>query len=222
MDKWRADWVKKKLIIASSLNKGELGGGYAEAIIILCAIISALSAEVWPGKSIDQKRFVELLKEFVNIVPSPKQISIPLLIGYLRDNSRVSEADRLQQNFLNFDETLVLTGTEVDKPENEVISLCNSLTLKEIRIYSYANVLYQEIRCNYMHEYNSGKKADPWPMTSNNQAQVSYVNWLDDQNRHIHFHFDWIAGLIAELATKVDEISEKIPLTIPTNWWIDG
>lgn len=222
MDKWRANWAKNKIGIATKLNNGELGGGYGEGIIILCAVISALSAEVWPSKGIDPKRFVELLKDYGDIDPPSTKISTPLLIGYLNEEARNSEAALLQKNFMNFDKAQVLKGEEIDKTEEEITSFCSSLTLKEIRRYSYANVLYQEIRCNYMHEYHSGKKADPWPMTSDNQAQVSYVNWLDDPNRHIYFHFDWVAQITSKVSHAVDEISDKIPLPLPTNWWIDG
>jgi len=73
-----------------------------------------------------------------------------------------------------------------------------------------------------MHQYHSGEKADSWSMTSDKEARVSYVNWLNDSNRHIHFHFNWIMELTLKLAGEVDDISDKIPLSLPSKWWIDG
>jgi hypothetical protein len=222
MDKWRSEWVKKKQNIANRLNSGELGGGYSEGIIILCAVINALSAECWPGKSIDQKRFVELLKEYARVTPETTKISVPLLIGALRSDCRETKANRIQKSFMNFHSSLLLTGDEVDKTEDEILQVCGSLTLKEIRKYSYANILYQEVRCNYMHEYHSGKKADFWAMTSNQQAKISYGNWEGDPNRHIYYHFDWILELTSNLAIVGDSMTNRLPLSFPKTWWIDG
>ena len=59
---WRTDWVTKKRDTALRLANGECGGSYGEAMLILCTILSALAAEVWPGTQIDKRRFVELLK----------------------------------------------------------------------------------------------------------------------------------------------------------------
>jgi len=143
MNKWRVDWIKKKAAIADSLNSGALDAGYADGVIILFAVISALSAEVWHSAGIDRRRFPELLIRFGDIVPHPATISIPLLIGYLRNNSRDKEADNLQENFMNYNKARVLVGHEVDQTEQKVISICNTLTPKEIRKYSYANILYQ-------------------------------------------------------------------------------
>ena len=62
MATWRTDWVTEKKRIALCLANGECGGSYGEAVLILCAVLSALAADIWPGKGIDQMRFVELLK----------------------------------------------------------------------------------------------------------------------------------------------------------------
>ena len=80
MKNWFTNWVKKKIEIASKLNDGELGGGYAESMIILSAVISTLSSMVWPGKNIDPKRFIQLLKVFSNTIPETTRISIPLSV----------------------------------------------------------------------------------------------------------------------------------------------
>lgn len=222
MKNWFTNWVKKKIEIASKLNDGELGGGYAESMIILSAVISTLSSMVWPGDCIDRKRFIEILKEFTNTTPETTRISIPLFINELRNTHRNKEADILQNEFMNYGHTRVLNCNEVDKTEDEIIMICSNLNSQEIRKFSYANILYQEVRCNYVHEYNSGKRADPFPMTRKNNACVSYTNWVNNPYHHIHFHFDWIKEIVLTIAKALDNFKETLPLKYPESWWIEG
>ena len=222
MKNWFTNWVKKKIKIASKLNDGELGGGHAESMIILSTVISALSSMVWPGENIDRKRFIELLKKFTNTTPETTRISIPLFVNELRNTSRNKEADIFQNEFMNYGHTRVLNCDEVDKTEDEIIMICSNLNSQEIRKFSYANILYQEVRCNYIHEYYSGKRADPFPMTRKNNACVSYINWVNDPYRHIHFHFDWIKEIILTVANALDNFEETLPLKYPESWWIEG
>ncbi len=58
METWRTEWIQKKNEIALDLAAGQCGGSYGEAVIILCAALSALAADVWPGRGIDRVRFV--------------------------------------------------------------------------------------------------------------------------------------------------------------------
>src|SRR5712671_5903613 len=93
----RTDWVERKVRIAERLSQGECGGSYPEAVLILCAAISALAADAWPGTGIDRARFVELL---VSLTPQTKIVSIPLLIWQLRTGTRRVYAKRLRKAFL--------------------------------------------------------------------------------------------------------------------------
>lgn len=215
------NWVNKKIEISAKLNDGELGGGYAESMIILITVISALSSIVWPGDHIDRKRFIELLKKFTNTTPETTRISIPLFINELKNTSRNKEASVLQNEFMNYMDSRVITWDEVDKTEDEIIKICSNLGYQEIREFSYASVLYKELRNSYIHEYHSGKKADPFPMTSKSNAYVSYVNWLDSSYRHIHFHFEWIKEIVLTVADALDNIEKMLPLEYPKSWWIE-
>jgi len=64
METLRTKLTEKKNGILCNLEAGQCGGSYGEAVIILCAALSAVAADVWPGKGIDRVRFVQLLKDF--------------------------------------------------------------------------------------------------------------------------------------------------------------
>ena len=181
------DWIDQKIEIALALSRGECGGSYAEAILILSAAISALAAEVWQGKDIDRKRFVEIIKDHCDPTLNPLRISIPLLIGHLDETDMLTEAELLQKQFLNFQKTRVITAAETDKSEQEIRQVCPQYNLQGDPKFSYANLLYEEVRSSYVHEYHSGAKADPWPHGSALGKGISYGNWAKDPHRHIHF-----------------------------------
>ena len=94
MDTWRTEWFRKKQKIAQSLNNGDCGGSYGEAVIILCATLNALAAEVWPGKKIDRVRFVQLLKEFAPPKLNATQISIPIFVRYLGNQGKERKEEK--------------------------------------------------------------------------------------------------------------------------------
>lgn len=218
----RIDWVTKKKEIALNLANGECGGSYAEAMLILCSALSALAAEVWPGKRIDQKRFVELLKEYSPPDLNATDISIPILVWHLKKAGMSAETKQIKEAFLSFPYTQVLTGNDVDRAENEILLVCNTISIKDIRDCSYANLLYREVRSSYTHEYQVGDRADPWQMTRKSEVNVSYVNWVDDPDRHIHFHVGWVAELAVSTAQKLDKIMSPITRNQPAKWWIEG
>lgn len=221
MEKWRKDWVEKKTNIALRLNGGECGGSYGESVIILCTVLSALAAEVWPGERKDRARFVELLKGFAPTEFEVAKISIPLLVAFLNNKPSNKESELIRKAFLDCCPSLVLTGDSIDKSETEIMTLCNTLELKDLRYHSYANLLYTEVRSGYAHEYKTGKFADPWPMTQE-EASISYVNWACKPDRHIHFHIGWIAKIALSIAEAVDKIGNTLPINDPQSWWIHG
>lgn len=180
MDTYRSQWVERKVGIARQLHNGGCGAGYAEAVMVLCAAISALAAEVWPGTGKDRARFVQLLVECSPKELDATRLSIPLLVGGLAQSSLKAEAASVQDRFLRFDPSRVLTGEEVDQHENEIRSLYPTLSAKFLRRFSYANLLYEEVRSAYVHEYSPGGRADSWSMTSKEGASISYVNWVND------------------------------------------
>jgi hypothetical protein len=219
--------VTEKCKIALAVSKGEAGGSYGEAVILISAVLGALAAEVWPGSKIDHKRFVELLVEFGPLSQSPKTISVPLLIQYLSEKSETQKASALTSGLLDFSETRVITGSEVDKSESELLANCRSLDLESLRTHSYANLFYKEVRSSYAHEYRPGKRADSWPMTASKDEAASYINRLTNTEpraveRLIHFHVEWLAELAVGIAKRADELQATLPLPHPAHWWVEA
>src|SRR5512138_640924 len=73
------DFVERKIVVAQALDRGECGGSYAEACIIMASVISGIASDLWPGKGLDRKRFVELWARYADPALSPNLISVPLL-----------------------------------------------------------------------------------------------------------------------------------------------
>lgn len=217
----RFDWVEKKTETALRLCAGECGGSYAEGVIILSAAISAMAAEAWPGSGIDKMRFVEMIKDYCDAKLNPTRISVPLLIGRLRDDNKSTEADTLRKQFMDYQKTRVLTGNDVDRTEADILSLCPSLGHKEIRRFSYAGVFYEEVRSGFVHEYRPGKKADSWAIAATEDDEISYGNWMNDPDRHIHFPVQWIAKVAKSVAEAADNNASQLPLSRPKMWWLE-
>lgn len=217
----REQWVAQRKATALRLAGGECGGVYADGVIILCAVISAIAAEAWPGRNIDRKRFVEALKEFCDPTLTPLQISIPLLVGYLRNRGRTIESEVLRKKYLDFGRSRVIGGKDVDQAEDQVLRDCPSLTNVDVRPCAYACVLYEDVRNSYMHEYRSGPRVDPWPLSRYADAVVSYGNWVDDPDRHIHFPIEWLGNVADSVAAGADRVADRFPLLQP-KWWLDG
>ncbi len=220
----RREWMKSKCNIALRLDNGDCGASYDEAIIVLCAAISSVAAECWPKckprDSIDKARFVELLKDSASPSIMSTHISVPLLIDRLYLDSRASEVAVLRQYLP--EPFTILTGTNVDKSEVELRTLCPSLPIKDIRSCSYANILYEEVRSGYMHKYKPSDRAESWPITAKQDQAVSYVNVIKGPYRRIHFHIEWVAKLAMTVAESADCIESAIPLKRPLYWWIHG
>ena len=222
---WRRDWVTEKCDVATRLSRGEAGGGYAESAIVVCAALSALSAELWVGRGIDRVRFIEMLVQCAPHASDCRTVSIPLLVQHLNSSSRNAEALKIQQAFSLPTSARVLIGPEIDKSEQNVLSVSPQLDLKEIRRFSYASILYSEIRSSYAHEYRAGDRADSWPMTMLPNQRVSYINRMTDSHemiRLVHIHIDWLTELAIELASAVDGRASTLPMPKPQNWWADG
>ena len=228
MDAWRTEWANNKKDIAYKLNSGECGGFYGDAVLILCSVLSALAAEVWPGDRKDRKRFVELLKQFAIPKLEATKISIPLLIASLSARGKGSEVTAIQKAFPKKSPGNVLIEDEVDKNEAEILAVCgDGVSSKELRDCSYANLLYREVRCGYVHEYMPGKRGESRPLTQRPGVRVSYVGWIDgnhpdrDPEQHIHFALEWIGEIVTCVATAVDQVN-SLPFPDPPQWWVDG
>jgi hypothetical protein len=222
---WRTEWVGKRAKVAIQLASGDCGGTYGDAALILCSCLSAVAADVWPGDRVDRNRFVELLERYAPSQLAATRVSVPLLVEDLRRQQKDAEASQLESKFLQqFSTETILIGNEVDKDENEIQAACGSVSSKCLRMFSYADLLYREVRSSYTHEGKTGHVAESWSMTAL-ATHVSYVNWSIPPRRRIHFPIEWIAELARGAAEAVDQMMPVIPSTPfqpPAKWWLEG
>lgn len=218
-------FVEQKIKTAQAITDGCCGGTYAEGSLILCSMISAMSAIAWPGNNIDKKRFVEIIIRYPLEI-DPKKISRPLLA----QDGKVSDSSRGISNIAFY------FSEDIDLNETDALRLCPSLKLSEIRKYSYAHLLYEQIRCSFVHEYKIGQKAKDHDslrqIAQINTSAISYVNENRGNTlyRSIHFPLRWIASVIEGVARGLDNEPSnngKMPfdnlcLKVPKPWWIEG
>jgi hypothetical protein len=213
--------------VACALDRRECGGTYAEACMIIAAILSGLAADLWPGEGIDRKRFVELWVRYGTSMPTTAWVSVPLLTQWLRSENRTDEARAIEEArpemFGPGHFARVLVGTEVDMPEGDVLQLAPRLTRAQARKFAYPSVFYTEFRCGLVHEYHVGESASDWRMTAD-QGEVSYVNLAhptQGQRRLIHFDVPWLSTLVIAIAGKAEPDTNLTPLATPSPWWIE-
>lgn len=218
---WLSEWSDSKVEIALKLNKGDCGGSYAEAAIILCSVLSGISADIWPGKHIDKKRFVELLVKYSSDALQVTRISTPLLINALETKSMTKESNNLFNAIMPKSEHLVINGEDVDKYENEILEICPEIDKTIIKQNSYANILYEEIRSGYTHEYMPGARSDSWAMGTNRKnSLISYVNRVDMPHRLIHFNINWLCELVKSVVSNLEKENEIPVYTKYSQWWL--
>lgn len=222
MKNWLQQFVEHKISVAEALNRGECGGSYFDATILICSVLSGIAALLWPGKRIDHKRFVELLVAYCDDQLQTKYISTALLVQSFESASeqkKIEAANRIRGKYLPPWDRLVITGDDADGPEDDLLPECPGISRKEIREFSYPNLLYLEVRNSLVHEYRLGKSVSSWPM-ADRVANVSYVN--ASGKRLIYFYFPWLIQLCRTIANSVENQVCNSPTARPQNWWLDG
>jgi len=218
--------VEQKIKTAQAIAAGCCEGTYADGALILCSLISGMAAIAWPGKRTDKKRFVEIIIRFPPLGVDPKKISAPLLVQYGKDcNAR-----------LGISEKSFHVAEANDLSEEDVMKSCPGLGLLNIRKYSYAALLYDEIRNNYVHQCRRGEKTREGDslrqIAHTEESSISYVN--ENRNgkeyRLIYFPIKWIArvaegvarGLDIEVRQRGKMLFDDLCFELPAMWWLDG
>jgi hypothetical protein len=224
-------WVKQKCELAHALGKGALGGSYAEGAIILCATISAMSSLLWrPSNGTDAYRFAEIVTRFPPDGLDPTRVSAPLL---------AEKFPELRQT-LGISTKSFYLAEDTDKSEAEVLKICSAAGLPDcketIRRYSYASLLYKQVRCGFVHVYQAGKNATDSDalreIAGVGTCSISYVNQMPDTGgadarRIVYYPLEWISaaaqaaasGMDRECTRKNKPIFENLGLAIPHSWW---
>lgn len=221
------DWIERRIALAERLAKGECGGSYAEAFLILSAVISGIAADLWPGEQIDRARFVELWARYSEPSLNANLISVPLLIHALDEKSAFDLSDRLRADNNHyymprgFPASIVVTGEKVDRSDAEVQRIVPELPLAKIREWSYGNVFYVHFRSGYVHEYQAGTHADEIVM-STTRSYITYGNFIEPPHRRINFDVSWVVSVARSVVLNVAPEWNRRPANPPTPWWLRG
>jgi hypothetical protein len=226
-----SSWIKEKSELAHTLAKGSCGGTYADGAIILCTSVSAMSSLMWiKKKGTDRKRFIEIVARFPQLGFDPTTVSAPLLS---------QDHHSLKQTLAVSDKSFRYTGKD-DKSETEIMNLLATNMLpddckKLARKYSYACLLYEHIRCGFIHTYSTTESATSGDalreIFDSGAPTITYVNYLAAQRmRKIHFPLEWISEVAKNIAAGLDDecqrlckrLGENLGLAVPATWWIDG
>lgn len=217
VDPWWLKFADRKIASSEKLFN-ECGGSYGDVILILTAVISTMAAERWPEKGFDRKRFIELLIDFA---PETRTISVPRLCNHLLSHDLVAQAKQIWDYPEN--NSQILLGPDIDIGERKIAnSLTTPISLKTIRRYSYASLLYNDLRCSYSHEYEIGDNADVLKMTRSTKQCISYVNVYEEPFPFIHFDLNWLANVVRKCASVMVEKQPDQVSEIPSEWWIEG
>lgn len=183
---------------------------YGDVALILCTVISACAAHRWPGRGIDKCRFVELLVRLSPTEFHTSWVSVPALL-----NDQHVEYAHTPYGHRSSDR--IYTGKEVDLSHDDARQRFSGLTDSLLRHYSYASLIYDRLRCAYVHEYKGGRGTSPVP-ASHRSAHVSYIGRGEPVRRMICFHPEYLESLARHHAALVCAEPEKPP----AQWWLDS
>ncbi len=190
------------------LIESDLPVAYADLVLMLCSVISACAARRWPGRGIDQRRFVELLA-----VESPSEsraawISVPSMIvdeHFNESETQYGEPGQADRIFCD---------DEIDLSFEAARQAYPHVAARDLKRCSYAFLIYDWLRCGYAHQYCPHENITHVP-PSRRDARLSYI--LRGSQRMICFHLDYLVALAEHHANSLtDEEAER-----PERWWLD-
>lgn len=223
--------------MARALARGECGGGYEDAILILSSVVSTFAAQFWPRMPDDvskkhavpdAKRFVECWVTYADPTLTSTMISVPLLAEDLHERADTQSLDALKsmrpellRYFPDKFDGAVHTGETADSHEREIVAHCPDLALNTIRRWSYPAVFYREVRSGYVHKLSPTKRASRFPGGSSGAA-VTYLNSVQRPFRRIHFEIEWLCVVVEALAARAYSDWDRNGSRCALRWWIDG
>jgi hypothetical protein len=226
-----SSWIDGQNKLAHSLASGACGGTYGDGAIVLCVSISAMASLRWIKKDrTDRRRFIEIVARSSQVGFDPTIVSAPLL----------AQENNSWKPKLGVSDKAFYYTQDNDKSENDIIALCDAaMTMRErkkfARNYSYACLLYEHIRCGFIHTYRPTEAATNddalRAVFDAGGAKVTYVNSLQATGmRKIYFPLEWVSMVAKNIAADLDTESnrhnknfgENLDLAVPRTWWIDG
>lgn len=209
---WRMQWVTEKLNLIDRLPEGVKMDQYASQMLIVGCILKAMAAELWPAKSKERQRFVQLLIDYTPSMLGAKTISVPLLSGYLSGRGWIAEAEAMAARYAAANKRGRMLGIDVDMTEYELVSLYPNVPKATIRQFSYASLLFDEIslRAPSFTAERSWNADAP-------STEISYLKKSENADWSIHFGTDWSRALVV----CAEELSRPIsPNKAFDDWWL--
>lgn len=215
-------WLKHRLLLADTIVQKIEPGLFPiyDAEILLCCALGAFAAGAWPGKGIDKKRFVQFLINYGRATPSSKTISISSLIT----SSSTETGKQIQEKFWLQNDPFFAGAPfarDVDVDETKIKVAFPKMSLKEIRKASYASLIYTDLRCGLVHEY---ELKDGLIDQSFSSTKLSYHN--RNGVPRLHVPYKYIKNLVqtaclAYIASWLETDNKKLELEKPSIWWTD-
>jgi hypothetical protein len=194
-------------IIASDIEVS-----YADLGLILCTVMTACASRRWPGKRIDQHRFVELLVQESPPDFHASWVCVPELIN----KGLVAESDTPYGPDGN---TIIFCDEDVDLTLADAKAKYPQVSTRELKRCSYAMTIYDRLRCGYAHEYCPHENITHFP-PSRREARISYIGRTLNSGellRMVSFHLDYLIRLAEHHAQNLADV----PAHQPNVWWLD-
>ena len=203
------DFLLGRVRLVREMMESEIDVHYADLALILCSVISACSAIRWPGRGIDRCRYVELLACHSPTDAHASWVSVPALI----DRELVAEGDTPYKG----NETRIFRDEEIDLEIAAAQRQYPCVTMRNLKRCSYANLIYEWLRCGYAHGYWHNENVTHVP-ASRHDARISYIGRSigNGTRRMVAFHIDYLIGLAEHHATNLVDSPQAHPAT----WWL--
>jgi len=206
-------FLQGRIDLVKTLRESSIPVTYNDLVLILTAVMSACAACRWPGERFDQKRFVESLTRF----GSPELNLDNVSTGALLEIGVISLSESPWG--VHGKELHVFTGEQIDGPIPRMAERYKQVTVNQFKRASYANRIYEWLRCGYAHNYwNAGYTTHY--QTSDFPAQISYSRCTEPDGKVImeaHFHLDYLIDVTQQqVSTLLKGNIEK-----PAEWWLD-
>lgn len=245
---WIVKWFTGKVAVADGIVKVYGETATTDAEILLCCATSALAAKMWPGPRKDKRRLVQFMVDFAPSALKVTRISIPILIAKMKRHNRSAVADAIVRQFYAFPQLEILDGDRVDRDERSVLNAVSNLSITDVRVASYAGIIYSDLRSGLVHEYSLAPFMHTWGMSPRDDVPT-YVNFgiapdpatvthfaarykialqdaeqaLVKRERHIYFPYAYLRSVLTEAANGAFEYWRKSAVfekSIPNPWWI--
>lgn len=210
----RKEFLLGRIDLVNQLRDNSLIVSYAELVLILTSVISACAAFRWPKKNGgDRKRFVELLAVYS---PADFHCAYVCVAGLIQKKCLTEAETPWGQSGMS---TRIFSDEEIDLDLEEARRTYPRVSLKDLKNNSYAVLIYERLRCAYVHEYAMTEATIEEPVSSI-PVRVSYIGRRpflgEDIQRVAYFDLDY---LIKIADYHVNSLPER-PEQEPSEWWI--